>query len=240
MNRLELRILLVTLGWGVAGVYGVPWVLVVGVWVFLAGVVGLAVVRPGLGAFGPTRTRVRPEGIALTVDDGPDPVTTPGLLAALAAANAHATFFFLADRAEAHPEIVAATVAAGHEIGLHGPTHSWILTVAGRTRGVAWLREGAARLEALGAPPITRFRPPFGVVSPRLTASVRAAGLELCWCSLRTGDGVALDADTLRRRLGRARPGDIVLVHDGNPVTLAVLPEMLGRWPRVGSVAELV
>lgn len=241
MNLLELRILGVALGWCVAGVAGLPLPAVIGALTVLAVSVGLAAARPGVGAFGPTRTRVRPEGIALSFDDGPHPDTTPRILAALAAADAHATFFFLADRAAAHPELVAATRAAGHEIGLHGLTHSWRLTVLGRRAGEAWVRAGLAGLAAAGAGPITRFRPPFGVVSPRLTASVRAAGLELCWCSVRTGDGVSLDPATLRARLAGVRPGDIVLLHDGNPVTVEVLPGVLAGWAgtRLGSVAEL-
>ena len=45
--------------------------------------------------------------VALTFDDGPDPATTPAVLAALEAAGMHATFFVLAERARAHPELLA-------------------------------------------------------------------------------------------------------------------------------------
>lgn len=243
MNVVEVGVAVV-LGAAVAAWYaGAPAAVPVVTGTLLLGVLTLAAVRPGLGWFGAARTRVDPRGVALTIDDGPHPVTTPALLRVLADAGVHATFFFLADRAAAHPELVRATRDAGHEIGLHGLTHSWGLTVWAPRRGAVWLGAGRAAVEAAGAGPITRFRPPFGVVSPRLVAAVRGAGLALTWCSLRTGDGVRIAPETLRRRLAAARPGDVVLIHDGNPVTAEVLPDVLAAWSRaglrVGSVAEL-
>lgn len=45
--------------------------------------------------------------LMLTFDDGPDPVWTPRLLDALADGAARATFFPIASRAAAQPELVA-------------------------------------------------------------------------------------------------------------------------------------
>lgn len=241
MNRVEIGLLAGGVLAASAWAGGMPGSMVGGLVGLVAVGVAAGAAEPGLGWFGPARTHVSERGIALTIDDGPDPATTPRILAALATAHSHATFFFLADRARAHPELVAATIEAGHEVGLHGLTHSSVLTVLGPRRGEAWVRAGVAALEGAGSGPITRFRPPFGVVSPRLVASVRAAGLELVWCSIRTRDGVSITEATLTARLRRARPGDIVLLHDGNPVTANVLPSALAGWAgmRVGSVAEL-
>ena len=44
--------------------------------------------------------------IALTFDDGPDPVWTPLVLDALRSAGALATFFVVAPLAERHPELL--------------------------------------------------------------------------------------------------------------------------------------
>lgn len=202
--------------------------------------VAVASARPELGLFGQPTTRVF-RGIALTIDDGPNPDTTPASLDALAKSGAHATFFFLADRARRHPELVRATAAAGHEIGLHGLTHSACLTWKGTDAGARWLSEGVAALREVGAPPIRWFRPPFGVVSPRLFASAKAAKLDVAWVSLRSGDGVAVRPDVLLARLERAREGDVVLVHDGSVATVEVLPRALASWApvRIGSLSEL-
>ncbi|GDX80143.1 polysaccharide deacetylase familiy protein [Deltaproteobacteria bacterium] len=210
---------------------------------FLAGGaawVAVASARPELGLFGRSTIKVR-QGIALTIDDGPDPTTTPALLEALAAHGAHATFFFLADRAGRHPELVRAAAAAGHEIGLHGLTHSACLTWMAPEEGGGWLRAGVAALREAGAPPIRWFRPPFGVVSPRLFASAKEAKLDVAWVSLRSGDGVRVRSDVLQARLARAREGEVVLVHDGSVVTVEVLPSALRSWSptRVGTLSEL-
>ncbi len=225
------------------GAVAVGWWLVAGMLVLGAlGVGALASARPGLGLFGASIQTV-PEGIALTIDDGPDPASTPRLLAILDAAGVRATFFFLGDRVRRHPDLVCEVVRAGHDVGLHGLTHSAFLTWASPSAGEAWLREGVGALAAAGAPAVRFFRPPFGVVSPRLFSSARAAGLAVVWVSVRTGDGVPISAARLRKRLASAVSGDIVLIHEGNATTLQELPVALAAWTartRVGSLAELI
>ncbi len=183
---------------------------------------------PALQLFGPAVTRAdtgRPE-VALTFDDGPDPESTPALLAALEAAGARATFYLLVDRAEAHPELARA-IAAGHEVGLHGLSHHPWLTLKSVAAGTAELKEARARLEAVVGRPVTTFRPPFGAVSPRLLASVAEAGLKLVWCSVRTRDGGTLPEHTVLDRCASATAGDIVLLHEARPPTTRALPRIL-------------
>src|SRR4051794_27259726 len=74
-----------------------------------------------LGSVSGARTEERV--VALTFDDGPDPRWTPGVLDALDEAGARATFFALCELAEAEPALTNRIVAAGHELGLHGPDH---------------------------------------------------------------------------------------------------------------------
>jgi peptidoglycan/xylan/chitin deacetylase (PgdA/CDA1 family) len=61
--------------------------------------------------------------IAITFDDGPDPASTPYLIAALAEGRASATFFVCGVRVEKHPELIAALVSAGHTVYAHGWDH---------------------------------------------------------------------------------------------------------------------
>lgn len=66
---------------------------------------------------------VAPRSVALTIDDGPYPASTPAILAALARHDVRATFFCSGVRAQAHPELVDAMVQAGHEVYPHGFAH---------------------------------------------------------------------------------------------------------------------
>src|SRR5919201_5285057 len=80
-----------------------------------------------LAAFKPARSvwhMSQPPGslptIYLTFDDGPNAAWTPGLLDALRATGAHATFFLIDEHiTDATAPIVRRIAAEGHAIGLH-------------------------------------------------------------------------------------------------------------------------
>ena len=57
--------------------------------------------------------------LALTIDDGPDPDSTPRILEVLARHEASATFFLIADRISGNEALVEQIVASGHELGNH-------------------------------------------------------------------------------------------------------------------------
>src|SRR5439155_2288811 len=70
-----------------------------------------------------TRGPKEARGVALTFDDGPDPETTRGVLDALDQAGAKGTFFVIARKAEAHPDVVRDILRRGHAVGLHSYAH---------------------------------------------------------------------------------------------------------------------
>ncbi|MEU1749160.1 bifunctional polysaccharide deacetylase/glycosyltransferase family 2 protein [Micromonospora arida] len=61
--------------------------------------------------------------IALTFDDGPDPVWTPEVLRVLDTHQVKGTFFVLGSQVSRHPDTARSLVAGGHEIGVHTFTH---------------------------------------------------------------------------------------------------------------------
>jgi peptidoglycan/xylan/chitin deacetylase (PgdA/CDA1 family) len=65
--------------------------------------------------------------VAITFDDGPDPVFTPRVLDLLRAHDAKATFFLTGTNASRHPEIVARIRQEGHLIGNHLLADEYIL-----------------------------------------------------------------------------------------------------------------
>lgn len=154
-------------------------------------------------------------GVVLTFDDGPDPRGTRAVLAALERNGATATFFVLNSRARHHRGILAEIVAAGHEIGLHGPDHRDIsrmplAEVYRRTK------EARAELEDLVGLPIRWFRPPYGHQSFASFVGVRRAGLHpVLWTGTALDGRHASSAERLASALRVAESGSILLAHDG-------------------------
>jgi peptidoglycan-N-acetylglucosamine deacetylase len=161
----------------------------------------------------------RTQAVALTFDDGPDPLTTPALLDLLARLGVRAAFFVTGKRAEAHPDLVRLLIKEGHEIGNHSYGHSPALMF----RSTRALREEIVRTQdILGASGITplAFRPPVGVTGPRLWRPLLEAGMFCVNFSRRARDAGNRRVTGLSKKIaGRARPGDIVLLHDVAPST---------------------
>src|SRR5205809_220852 len=84
----------------------VPGVAVGAVFALLLGAIALGNFYAPSGIFGRPLLRGSPSLplLALTFDDGPDPASTPAVLAALRRHGAHATFFVIGERAARHPE----------------------------------------------------------------------------------------------------------------------------------------
>src|SRR5438067_13020406 len=97
------------------------------------GAAGLAIAHaaPGLTAVAPVRRRLfprlaglgRPDHVALTFDDGPDPASTPLFLDELDRLGLRATFFMLGVNADVHRSVAAEVAAAGHEVAAHRYHH---------------------------------------------------------------------------------------------------------------------
>lgn len=150
----------------------------------------------------------------LTFDDGPDPVWTPRVLDALRAADARATFFVSGPAVQERPEVVSATLAAGHGVELHCLRHVRH-TQLSREESEEDAREALGVLGGLGIRP-RLWRPPWGVLAPWTREVAAELGLEISLWNADTHDwrGDAADG-MLEAVLPVAGPGSVVLMHDG-------------------------
>lgn len=152
--------------------------------------------------------------LALTFDDGPDPRATPAVLDELSHAGATATFFVLAPRAAAAPELIGRMREEGHTVALHAHEH-----VRHTERSPEWLRADTARALARLAEHGIRpdlWRAPWGVLAPWTATVAAEQGLRLLGWSVDThdwrGDRAADMFEVCRERLC---DGAVVLAHDG-------------------------
>jgi peptidoglycan/xylan/chitin deacetylase (PgdA/CDA1 family) len=152
--------------------------------------------------------------LALTFDDGSDPDGTPLMLDVLARADARATFFVIAPRAAAHPDLMARMIADGHTVGLHCDDH-----VRHSERDTHWCatdtRRALQRLLELGIFPAL-WRTPWGDTAPWTERIAAEHDLRIVGWTVDThdwrGDGAEQMYDATRNEL---RDGAIVLAHDG-------------------------
>ena len=153
--------------------------------------------------------------IALTFDDGPDPERTPALLDMLAELHVPATFFVLGKGVDAHPELCARIAREGHEIGNHTYNHRYLPLQSSENVHAELAATDAAIERATGLVP-TLARPPYGGRSPRnVRVFGRLAKRVVLW-DVNSYDWKGAPApDVAQRVLERARPGSIILMHDG-------------------------
>lgn len=153
--------------------------------------------------------------VVLSYDDGPEPGGTEQVLQALAERGWTATFFVLVSRARLYPHLLDQTVAAGHEIALHGLTHERLTTLP-PAEVLRRCRDGKHELEDLVGRPVRWLRPPYGRQSPATWAAVRRAGMDaVVWGPTSWDSRTATTEERLAKALTGLRAGDILLGHDG-------------------------
>ncbi|MGC9194431.1 MAG: polysaccharide deacetylase family protein [Syntrophobacteraceae bacterium] len=180
-----------------------------------------------------SRGRTRKKFVALTFDDGPDPASTPHLLRLLAAYQVQATFFVIGLRARAHPELIQSILAAGHSIGNHSFSHDPFVAFKGQKKIAEQILMSQQVLEDLGVSPMV-FRPPSGITYPGLARVLEKLGLVVVTFSCRAGDCCNRRIENLAERIiKRARPDDIIMLHDYLPQGWSKLSQWLGEVERI-------
>nr|WP_028400049.1 polysaccharide deacetylase family protein [Ectobacillus panaciterrae] len=175
------------------------------------------------------RTEVEPTGqviwniqtpkkiIALTFDDGPNPVYTPQILDLLKQYNGHATFFEIGYRMECYPSVVSRVVQEGHELGNHTMTHSYANRVT-LERMQQDIMRAQLLIEKWQPNGPLYFRPPGGYIDQDLLEASHQQGYKIILWAWHQDprDWASPGSDKIVDHvIKQAHNGDIVLLHDG-------------------------
>lgn len=183
--------------------------------------------------------------VAITIDDGPDPVVTPAVLDLLDRHGARATFFCIAEQAARHPALCREIVARGHSIQNHTHRHSHTFSFSGPRAFAREIDRSQDTLAQLTGQRPVYFRAPAGFRNLFLAPVLDERGLQLVSWTRRGYDTARRDPAGVLQRLTRGlAAGDILLLHDrgsatapsGRPVVLEVLPRLLEQLAQAGLV----
>jgi len=204
-------------------------------------ILATVVMWPGSRLLGPNMIRLPAAAalrgeVALTFDDGPDPIVTPQVLDLLDQYGAKASFFCIANKVIAHPELTREIIRRGHSVENHTNSHPHAFAFFGPSALQHEIDSAQTAIYATtGVAPVF-FRAPMGFRNPFLAPVVERAGLRYTNWTRRGYDTFAKSAEPVLHRLQRGlAAGDILLLHDGrsiqphgeSPVILEVLPRLL-------------
>ena len=159
---------------------------------------------------------------------------TDKLLEVLARENVHATFFMVQFWAEKYPDFVKKIAEAGHEIGTHSATHSYMSKLS-EEKILQELSTSSAAIEAASGVRPDLFRAPFGDYNDRLIRTARDAGYYTIQWDVDSLDWKDLSANDIAMRvISRVRSGSIILCHNNGKHTAEALPVILDTLKNKG------
>lgn len=168
--------------------------------------------------------------IALTFDDGPNPIYTPQILDILKKYNVKATFFMVGMNMEKHPEIVKRTAAEGHTINNHSQTHPNFTKLNAENLHKEIVTPSEIIEKLTGKKPVC-LRYPFGASNSHVREAIRQAGMVPTEVGFNALDYTRPGVDKIVNRvLNNARPGMVIVMHDGfdnRKETVAALPRII-------------
>ena len=169
--------------------------------------------------------------VALTIDDGPGPLT-PQFVRTLQRLRAPATFFIVGQQLNTFDAGLKDEIKAGFAIGDHTEQHQTLPPLSPSLQNKA-IQDAALRIRSYGVPYPRLFRPPGGAFNATTVSTLRQHRMLAVLWTVDTGDftrpGTAAIVD---RAVNRAKNGAIILMHDGGGdrrQTLTALPEIIRR-----------
>jgi peptidoglycan/xylan/chitin deacetylase (PgdA/CDA1 family) len=188
--------------------------------------------------------------IAITFDAGANAECFDDLIAALAAARVHSTFFITGNFAQRHEICAKAITKYGHELGNHTWNHADLTKQSDEI-----VREEITRAEVLladisGQSPRPRLRAPFGERNDRVLRIAANLGYRSIYWTLDSLDSVEprktpeFLIDRITNKSDAELDGAIILMHVGIKSTADALPAIIanlqGRGFRLVTVSTLL
>lgn len=175
--------------------------------------------------------------VALTFDDGPDPKFTPQVLDILKANHVPATFFVIGKKAVKYPALIKREVREGHEVENHTYTHPE-MDKRGKLAAKKEIIETEKVIKQLTKRQPHYFRPPKKLFTNETVDIAEQHGYKVVLWRVCIENQNANTVNKMANRvIKRAKPGIIILGHDGRldrSATVKTLPLIIKEYRRKG------
>lgn len=162
---------------------------------------------------------LRGKNIYLSFDDGPDSRFTSQILDLLAQEQWKASFFVIGNEAKNNLDLVKRMLAEGHSVLSHSKDHQYLHYFKNKDHLKNWLRDSLEDLSQITGQEQKAFRPPAGILTPPLLQAAEEMKIPLILWNQRFYDTVwPLTEKKVVKNLPRLSSGDIVLLHDRQPL----------------------
>ncbi|RLA06585.1 MAG: polysaccharide deacetylase family protein [Gammaproteobacteria bacterium] len=191
-------------------------------------VIGLASFMLCLSFYGKVQCKSKNNKILYSFDDGPDPIITPQILTILQKNNIKAIFFCIGKKAERYPHIIQDIINQGHQIGNHSYSHSHKFGFYSIKKLQYEIRFTNRILQKITNKKIKYFRPPAGIMNPKIYKVALAEKMIILGWSIRSFD-TFLPQKFVLYILSKAQKNDIILLHDNRLKTISTLGIYCGK-----------
>ncbi len=185
------------------------------------------------------------KAIALTIDDAPSSLLTPTILEILEENNVLVTFFIIGDQALGQEGLIRKMKSAGHELGNH-----LVHDEASIQLSEAEFKQNLLTVEKLIGPlgPDKWCRPGSGWFSSAMIEIAHGLGYQCCLGSIYPFDNKIRNPELiLKTVLANIKPGDILVLHEGNadreyiiPLLRKLIPTLKAEGYELLTVSQLV
>ncbi|MEA5533929.1 polysaccharide deacetylase family protein [Crocosphaera sp. XPORK-15E] len=208
-------------------------------------------IAPGVKYFAETNEKI----VAITIDDGPDSITTPTILETLATHQTHATFFLISERLKDNENLVKNMIKNGHEIGNHMVKDEQSIQLSIEEFEQQFLEADQTLNQLLdhSSSRIHWFRPGGGWYNAKMIKIVEKYNYQAVLGSIFPYDThIPFSQFAAYQILLNLRPGAIIVIHDSardgqsgewgkrtNMTLNTILPEIKRRGYRTVTLSEM-
>lgn len=178
-----------------------------------------------------------PGTVALTFDDGPNPIYTRQILAVLKKYNIKATFFVVGANAKKYPDVIKEIHDQGHIIASHSQTHPMLTKISEKQLQTEVAEPSEIVVGIIGIKPKC-LRYPFGASNQHVRDVIREHGMTPVAMGFNSFDYERPGTDKIVRWIEKnLYSKQVILMHDGydkREQTVAALPQIIEAAQKKG------